>query len=72
MSRFSDLDLGESNGLALVLCDQIIIDRDTGKRSLIGLFEMINTRQFPATATDFWIYASSIRHYKFDKPDLQQ
>ena len=58
MSQFKDADLDESSGLALLFCDQIIIDRDTGKRSLIGLFEMINTKQFPAAASDFCIYAS--------------
>src|SRR5882762_4990239 len=61
MSRLSDQGLGESKGLALLLCDQIIIDRDTGKRSLIGLFEMMNPNEFPATASDFCIYASEAR-----------
>jgi len=61
MSRLSAIALGESKGLALLLCDQIIVDRDTGKRSLIGLFEMINTRRFRTTASDFCIYASVAR-----------
>ena len=61
MRRFGDQDSSESKGLALLLCDQIIVDRDSGKRSLIGLFEMINTRQFPATASDFCVYASVAR-----------
>ncbi|HEV8606631.1 MAG TPA: hypothetical protein VGQ99_14750 [Tepidisphaeraceae bacterium] len=61
MSRLSDQGLGESKGLALLLCDQIIVDRDSGKRSLIGIFEMMNPKQFPATASDFSIYASVAR-----------
>jgi hypothetical protein len=61
MSRLSDQGLGESKGLALLLCDQIIVDRDSGKRSLIGLFEMMNPKQFPAAASDFFIYASVAR-----------
>lgn len=62
MSRFRDESMAEPSGLALLLCDQIIIDRDTGKRSLIGLFEMINAKKFPATAADFCIYASIARN----------
>ncbi len=35
--------------LALLVCDQIITDRLTGKQSLIGMFSKIHTRGFPAT-----------------------
>src|SRR4051812_48891457 len=66
MSRLSNGDL-ESTGLALLLCDQVIIDRDTGKRSLIGLFEMINARDFPTTASDFWMYASVAKGGRIDE-----
>ncbi len=34
-------------GLALVLCDTIIEDRATGKKSLIGLFDRLGSSQFP-------------------------
>ncbi len=34
-------------GLALLICDQIIEDRFTGKRSLIGLFDGLSSLQFP-------------------------
>jgi hypothetical protein len=35
--------------LALLICDQIITDRATGKQSLIGLFSKIHSAGFPAT-----------------------
>lgn len=35
--------------LALVICDQIIEDRMTGKKTLVGLFNSIAARNFPCT-----------------------
>src|SRR5258705_11745509 len=55
MSRLPGLDAPRV--LALLVCDQVIVDRDTGKHSLIGLFEMINVPKFPANAQPFFIYA---------------
>jgi len=34
-------------GLAIVICDQIIEDKLTNKKSLIGIFNQINTQNFP-------------------------
>ena len=34
-------------GLALVLCDTIIEDRTTGKKSLIGMFDRLASSNFP-------------------------
>jgi len=42
--------------LALILCDQFIDDRRSGKRSLIGLYDQINTLGFP-TARDMLVVA---------------
>lgn len=36
-------------GLALVLCDSIIEDRHTGKKSLIGLFDRLAANNFPCS-----------------------
>lgn len=36
------------NVLALLVCDQIITDRITGKVSLIGMFSKVHGRRFPA------------------------
>src|SRR5258705_9753888 len=55
MSRLPELE--EPRVLALLVCDQVIVDRDTGKHSLIGLFEMINVRTFPTNARPSFIYA---------------
>ncbi len=35
--------------LALIICDQIITDRLTGKQSLIGMFSTVHARRFPAS-----------------------
>jgi hypothetical protein len=42
--------------LALLLCDQFIDDRRSGKRSLIGLYDQINALGFPA-ARDMLVVA---------------
>ncbi len=36
--------------LAMLLCDQIIIDAQTQKKSLIGIFDTFNAVAFPAAA----------------------
>src|SRR5260370_18177725 len=36
--------------LAMLLCDQIIIDAQTQKKSLIGIFDKFNSMAFPAAA----------------------
>lgn len=35
--------------LAMLLCDYVIEDKQTNKKSLIGLFSNISTKQFPAS-----------------------
>lgn len=37
--------------LALLLCDQVIIDSQTNKKSLIGVFDNINSVAYPASVT---------------------
>jgi len=43
---------------AFLICDQIIQDRQTGKMSLIGLFQDLRADRFPAVHPMLWIYAS--------------
>ena len=35
--------------ISLIVCDQIITDRLTGKQSLIGMFSRVHARMFPAS-----------------------
>lgn len=35
--------------LALLLCDQVIIDAQTNKKTLIGVFDNVNSFKYPAT-----------------------
>lgn len=35
--------------LAILLCDQIIVEQGTNKKSLIGLFDRLHTQEVPAT-----------------------
>jgi hypothetical protein len=44
--------------LSLLLCDQIITDRITGKQSLIGLFSVIHTLRFPTHHPQLAVFAS--------------
>ncbi len=43
---------------AFLICDQIIQDSQTGKMSLIGLFQDLRADRFPAIHPTLWIYAS--------------
>jgi hypothetical protein len=43
-------------GADLYLCDQVIIDRDSGRRTLVGLFEAADAEEFPTTLS-FDVYA---------------
>lgn len=44
--------------LALLVCDQIITDRLTGKQSLIGMFSAIHAVRFPVTHPQLAVFAS--------------
>ena len=45
-------------GLALVICDTIIEDKTTGKKSLIGIFDRIQAATFPCTHPAMSIFVS--------------
>ena len=45
-------------GLALILCDTIIEDKATGKKSLIGLFSQINAPSLPCVHQSMSILVS--------------
>lgn len=49
--------------LALIVCDQIITDRMTGKQSLIGMFSNIHTRGFPAAHPQLCVYVALTEGY---------
>ena len=44
--------------LSLIVCDQIITDRLTGKHSLIGMFSRVHARRFPAAHPQLCVFAS--------------
>ncbi len=44
--------------LALIVCDQIINDRLTGKHSLIGMFSRVHARAFPVSHPQICVFAS--------------
>lgn len=43
---------------AFLICDQIIQDAQTGKKSLIGVFHELRAERFPAVHPLLWIYAN--------------
>ncbi len=49
--------------LALLVCDQIITDRLTGKQSLIGMFSRIHARGFPATHPQVCVFVALTEGY---------
>ncbi len=44
--------------LAMILCDQVITDVDTNKKSLIGLFDQIETAALPCVIHELHVYLS--------------
>ncbi|MCH7591260.1 MAG: hypothetical protein IH989_00570 [Planctomycetes bacterium] len=49
--------------LSLVVCDQIITDRMTGKQSLIGMFSRIHAQRFPASHPQLCVYVALTEGY---------
>ncbi|HTS19078.1 MAG TPA: hypothetical protein VMP11_16000 [Verrucomicrobiae bacterium] len=45
-------------GLAIVICDQIIEDKLTGKKSLIGIFNQIAAQTFPCRHPQLCVYVA--------------
>ena len=41
-------NLSKPMGIAMIVCDEIIEDRHTGKKTLVGLFSRIHAKKFPA------------------------
>ena len=46
------------SGLAIVVCDQIIEDKATGKKSLIGIFNNIASQTFPCRHPALGVFVS--------------
>jgi len=44
--------------LAMILCDQIITDLQTNKKSLIGLFDQVETASLPCVLHELHVYLS--------------
>ncbi len=49
--------------LSLIVCDQIITDRMTGKQSLIGMFSRIHARGFPVSHPQLCVYVTLTEGY---------
>ncbi len=49
--------------LALIVCDQIITDRLTGKQSLIGMFSKIHARGFPVAHPQLSVFVAMTEGY---------
>lgn len=45
---------------AMLICDTVITDRNTGKNSVIGIFDRIVARSFPVTHPSLTVYARII------------
>ncbi len=49
--------------LAMVVCDQIITDRATGKQSLIGMFSRVHAQRFPASHPQLCVFVALTEGY---------
>lgn len=52
------MNLPKPDVLAMLVCDQIITDRLTGKQSLIGMFSRIHAMGFPATHPQLCVFVA--------------
>ncbi len=43
---------------AFLVCDHVIQDAQTGKKSLIGVFHELRAERYPAVHPQLWIYAN--------------
>lgn len=81
MAKQSSADLPKPVGLALVLCDTVYVEQVGGaKRALVGLFDRISARRFPAVHHKLCVFVSltevrpgttcrlDIVHAETDKP----
>ena len=57
--------------LALLFCDAIYLDPATGKRSLLGCFSAIASKEFPAAYPSLAIYAALTDGYGKEELTLQ-
>lgn len=48
----------EPDILSLIVCDQIITDRVSGKQSLIGMFSTVHAARFPVTQPQMCVYVA--------------
>lgn len=44
-------------GVALLVCDQVIVDKHTNKRTLVGIFNNIQARNFPCRQPHLAVFA---------------
>jgi len=49
--------------MALIVCDQIITDRITGKQSLIGMFSKVHAPRYPAAHPQLSVYVALTEGY---------
>jgi hypothetical protein len=49
--------------LSMIVCDQIITDRLTGKQSLIGMFSVVHAVRFPVTHPQLCVYVALTEGY---------
>lgn len=48
----------EAVGVALLFCDHLIEEKNSNKKSLIGIFSVIFGERFPLQFRPFWLYVS--------------
>jgi hypothetical protein len=51
-------DAPPPQNLAFIVCDSIIEDRATGKKTLVGIFNRVNSRTFPCTHPALSVFVS--------------
>ena len=62
--------------LAIVVCDNVIIDERSKKKTLVGLFDSINSRAFPANHPALSIFvrvidAEGLYSFRFDYVNVE-
>jgi len=50
--------LSDAVGIALLFCDHLVEEKNSSKKTLVGIFSVIFGQKFPLVFRPFWIYAS--------------
>lgn len=59
-----------ANATVFVACDRVIEEKDTGKKTLVGIFQNFHFQQLPARAPAPWYLVAQVQNMEPGKHDV--